>query len=60
MAITSNQNFQKPAKVKIVKTLPSTDNTELGEMYLLTTDGKIYIKTTYGWVYTVALSQKTG
>ena len=62
MAIpTSNQNFIKhPARVKIVTTLPALEEAELGEIYLLTADGRLYIRTTSGYGYTAALTGSTG
>jgi hypothetical protein len=56
MAISSDQNFVEPARVKIVPTLPALGEAELGEMFLLTSDGKIYVRITTGWVATAALS----
>lgn len=57
MAIpTSEQNFKEPAVLKIVKTLPALGEAELGEIYLLITDGKIYVRCTSGYAYTAALT----
>jgi len=57
MAIpTSDQIFVEAPKIKIVKTLPDVGTAEIGEMYLLTSDMKIYIRCTSGWGFTAALS----
>jgi len=54
-APTSAQNFVEPARVRIVSTLPDLGEAELGEIYLLTSDMKLYIRCTSGWGYTDAL-----
>ena len=41
----------KPAKAKVVATLPSLENTELGELYYDTTNGKLAIRLITGWAY---------
>ena len=45
------QNFQKPAKAKIVLTLPSLKNAELGELYYEATNSRLYIRRVDGWKY---------
>lgn len=45
------QNFSKPAKVKVVKTLPNLGNAEIGELYYDVTNAKIALRTITGWVY---------
>ena len=53
---TSNQVFVEAPKISVVSTLPDLGTAEIGEMYLLTTDMKIYIRCTSGWGYTDALT----
>jgi hypothetical protein len=53
---TSNQVFVEPPRLTVVSTLPSLGEAEIGEMYLLTTDMKIYVRCTSGWGYTAALT----
>jgi len=45
------QNFQKAAKAKIVITLPTEKNAELGELYYDATNNRLYIKLVTGWKY---------
>lgn len=44
-------NHQKPAKAKIVLTLPALGNTELGELYYDATNNRLYIRIVSGWKY---------
>jgi len=41
----------KPAKAKVVATLPDPGDAELGEIYYDTTNGKLAIRTITGWIY---------
>ena len=45
------QNFQKPAKAKIVKNLPALKNAELGELYYDSANDRLYIRLVDGWKY---------
>lgn len=45
------QNRNKPAKAKIVETLPSLANAELGELYYDVSNGRLYIRREDGWKY---------
>jgi hypothetical protein len=61
VANTTNVNNVEPAKVSIVNTLPSLAEAELGEVYLLISDGdtddkKLHIRYVDGWLKTDALS----
>jgi len=51
------QNFKKTgAIVKIVTVLPNLEDAENGELFFLTSDSKLYIRVTEGWLKTSALS----
>ena len=39
----------KPAKAKVVETLPGLGDAEIGEIYYDLTNGKIAIRTIAGW-----------
>lgn len=56
MVVDSDMNFVEPAIAKIVKTLPGLGEAELGELFFLTTDNKLYIRVTTGWLATAALT----
>lgn len=61
VANTTNVNNIEPAKVSIVNTLPSLAEAELGEVYLLISDGdaddkKLHVRVTDGWLKSSALS----
>jgi len=47
----AGQNFQKPAKAKIVNTLPALGNAEIGELYYDLANGRLYIRRVDGWKY---------
>ena len=61
VANTQSVNNVEPAKLKIVNTLPSVGEAELGEMYLLISDShaddkKIHVRVATGWLKSSALS----
>lgn len=61
IANTKAVNRVKAPKIKIVNTIPSLNDTELGEMYLLISDGdgddkKIHIRSSTGWLKSGAYS----
>jgi len=41
----------KPAKAKLVETLPDIGDAELGELYVDITNNRIYVRTIAGWKY---------
>lgn len=41
----------KPAKAKLVETLPNIGDAELGEIYVDITHYRIYVRTIVGWKY---------
>lgn len=52
---TKNVNRVEPPKVKIVNVLPKLKDAELGEMFLLMSDGdgdtnKIHVRVANGWL----------
>lgn len=47
----ATQNRTKPAKVKIVETLPSLNYAELGELYYDSSNTKLALRTITGWIY---------
>ena len=52
---TKNVNHVEPPKIKIVNTIPDLKNAELGEMFLLISDGdgdtnKIHVRVAAGWL----------
>jgi len=60
-ANTKSVNNVDAPKIKIVNTIPALKNTELGEMYLLISDGatddkKIHVRVATGWLKSAALS----
>lgn len=46
-----SQNFNKPAKAKVVATLPKVGNAEIGELYYDTTNNRLYVRVISGWKY---------
>lgn len=48
-----SQTFNEPAKARIVTTLPSLGEAELGELYYDATNNKLYIRLVTGWKYIV-------
>lgn len=44
------------SKIGVVSVLPSVRDSELGEIVLLTSDDKIYVKKLTGWIATGALT----
>lgn len=46
-----SQNYHKASKAKVVLTLPSVGEAEIGEIYYDATNGKIALRTITGWVY---------
>ena len=61
IANTKSRTYVEPPIVKVVNTLPSLANAEIGEMYLLIADSdgddkKIHIRVATGWLKTAALS----
>lgn len=61
VANTKSITLVEPPKIKVVNTLPNVGEAELGEMYLLISDGatddkKIHIRVATGWLKTAALS----
>jgi len=51
----SRNSLKNGAKVKIVNTIPNLNDAELGECFLLISDGatdtnKLYIRTAAGWL----------
>lgn len=51
--MTNEQNFvSKGAVIKIVDTLPAVGDVANGEMFFLTSDSKIYVKVTEGFITT--------
>lgn len=54
--MTNLKNSVEPPKINIVDTLPVLGNAENGEMFLLTSDKKIYVRVTEGWLSTPALT----
>ena len=61
VANAKSVNNVEPAKFKIVNTLPSVGEAELGEAYLLISDShaddkKIHIRVATGWLKSSALS----
>lgn len=58
---TKSANKVQPPKIKVVNTIPDLARAEIGEMFLLISDGaahdkKIHIRIATGWLRTVALS----
>jgi len=54
-ANTKSVNQVEPCKIKIVNTIPDLKDAELGEMFLLISDGathdkKIHIRVATGWL----------
>lgn len=47
----ATQTFKKPAKVKVVPTLPALGNAELGELYYDSTNNRLYVRIITGWKY---------
>ena len=41
----------KPTKARIVESLPPLGDTELGEIYIETTNNRIYVRIVSGWKY---------
>lgn len=60
-ANTKAVNRVEPPTIKIVNTIPDLREVELGEMFLLISDGdsddkKIHVRSSTGWLKTAALS----
>jgi hypothetical protein len=60
-ANAKSANRVQPPKIKIVNTIPALARAEIGEQYLLISDGathdkKIHIRIATGWLRTAALS----
>ena len=58
---TKSVNRVEPPVIKIVNTLPELKDAELGEMFLLISDGHgedkaIHIRVATGWLHTASLS----
>jgi len=47
------------SKIAVVSVLPSVRDSELGEMVLLTSDNKIYVKIITGWIRTLTALSTT-
>ncbi len=45
------RNYAKPAKARIVETLPGLGNAELGELYYDATNDRLYIRLVSGWKF---------
>ena len=61
VANTKSVNNVEAPKIKVVNTLPSVGEAELGEMYLLISDShaddkKIHVRVATGWLKSSALS----
>lgn len=41
----------KPAKIRVVATLPDLKSAELDELYYDSTNGKLALRTISGWIY---------
>jgi len=45
------QNFIKACKASVVESLPPLGDTEIGEIYIETTNNRIYVRIVSGWKY---------
>ena len=45
------QNFIKACKASVVESLPPLGDTEIGEIYIETTNNRIYVSIVSGWKY---------
>ena len=50
------EKYVIPPQLRVVRTLPDLGATQIGEMFLLISDHKIYVRLVDGWYETAALS----